>query len=115
MSLKGKTLFISGGSRGMGLSIAWRAARDGISGHGVDVATGRLLPAAELAEKLLDSVRPVLSASGDLDLVSGWLRQVVRDGDGATRQRRAFTESGSLSGVVDQLAARTAPQAVPQQ
>ncbi|MDQ6436417.1 NAD(P)-dependent oxidoreductase [Mesorhizobium sp. LHD-90] len=29
MSLKGKTLFISGGSRGIGLSIALRAARDG--------------------------------------------------------------------------------------
>ena len=28
-SLKGKTLFISGGSRGIGLAIALRAARDG--------------------------------------------------------------------------------------
>ena len=28
-SLKGKTLFVSGGSRGIGLSIALRAARDG--------------------------------------------------------------------------------------
>ena len=31
MSLKGKTLFISGGSRGIGLAIALRAARDGAS------------------------------------------------------------------------------------
>ena len=29
MTLKGKTLFISGGSRGIGLAIALRAARDG--------------------------------------------------------------------------------------
>ncbi len=29
MSLQGKTLFISGGSRGIGLAIALRAARDG--------------------------------------------------------------------------------------
>jgi citronellol/citronellal dehydrogenase len=29
MSLNGKTLFISGGSRGIGLAIALRAARDG--------------------------------------------------------------------------------------
>ena len=29
MSLKGKTLFITGASRGMGLAIALRAARDG--------------------------------------------------------------------------------------
>lgn len=93
----------------------WRAARDGMSGHGVDVETGRLLPARDLAERLLDSVRPILADNGDLDLVSGWLAQIVRDGDGATRQRQAFAEGGSLSDVVDQLAARTAPQAVPRQ
>ena len=29
MTLAGKTLFISGGSRGIGLAIALRAARDG--------------------------------------------------------------------------------------
>ena len=29
MTLEGKTLFITGGSRGMGFSIALRAARDG--------------------------------------------------------------------------------------
>jgi citronellol/citronellal dehydrogenase len=29
MTLSGKTLFISGGSRGIGLAIALRAARDG--------------------------------------------------------------------------------------
>jgi len=29
MSLKGQTLFITGGSRGIGLAIAVRAARDG--------------------------------------------------------------------------------------
>jgi NAD(P)-dependent dehydrogenase (short-subunit alcohol dehydrogenase family) len=29
MSLAGKTIFISGGSRGIGLAIALRAARDG--------------------------------------------------------------------------------------
>jgi len=35
MSLKGKTLFITGGSRGIGLAIAVRAARDGAKA-GVD-------------------------------------------------------------------------------
>ncbi len=32
----------------------WRAARDGLNGHGVDVHTGRLIPAAELAERCLE-------------------------------------------------------------
>src|SRR4030081_1670977 len=39
-SLKGKTLFVSGGSRGIGLAIALRAARDG----------GNVAPAAPAAK-----------------------------------------------------------------
>jgi glutamate---cysteine ligase / carboxylate-amine ligase len=88
----------------------WRAARDGISGHGIDVATGKLVPAIELAERLLDSVRPTLSETGDLDRVSEWLGRIVRDGDGATRQRRAARENGSMADAVDYLVAHTAPQ-----
>ena len=39
MSLAGKTLFISGASRGIGLAIALRAARDGAN-IAVRIATG---------------------------------------------------------------------------
>jgi len=91
----------------------WRAARDGMSGHGVDLETGRLLPAPELAQRLLESVRPALSDNGDLEHVTEWLRQVVRDGDGATRQRRAVSANGSMADAVDYLVTHTAPQVVP--
>lgn len=87
----------------------WRAARDGATGHGIDPLTGRLLPAAELAGNLLARVRPVLEENGEYELVDTWLRRVLEDGDGATRQRHAHAVHGRLEDVVDMLAAETAP------
>ena len=46
MSLAGKRIFITGGSRGIGLAIALRAARDGAS---IDLATGKSI--AEVNER----------------------------------------------------------------
>lgn len=67
MSLKGKTLFISGGSRGIGLAIALRAARDGAN---VTIAAktdtphpklpGTIHTAAEEIEKAGGKALPVL-------------------------------------------------------
>jgi len=67
MSLKGKTLFISGGSRGIGLAIALRAARDGAN---VTIAAktaephpklpGTIYTAAEEIEKAGGTALPVL-------------------------------------------------------
>ena len=67
MSLKGKTLFISGGSRGIGLAIALRAARDGAN---VTIAAktdtphpklpGTIHTAAEEIEKAGGEALPVL-------------------------------------------------------
>jgi carboxylate-amine ligase len=87
----------------------WRAARDGLGGHGIDVPTGRLAPAAELAEGLLEAARPALEEHGDLDLVTGWFRTLLDGGDGATRQRRAAQRRGRLADAVDHLIVRTAP------
>ena len=42
MNLAGKTLFISGGSRGIGLAIALRAARDGA--NVVSLAAAKIAP-----------------------------------------------------------------------
>lgn len=87
----------------------WRAARDGLGGDGVDPATGRPVPAAELARRLLATVRPALAARGEADRAADWLADLLRDGDGATRLRRAHARTGRLSGVVDELIANTAP------
>jgi carboxylate-amine ligase len=89
----------------------WRAARDGLDGDGIDVHTGRPVPAAELAGRLLQAARPALEEHGDLDLVTGWLRKLVDEGGGATRQRRAAMRQGGLAGVVDHLIAQSAPHA----
>jgi carboxylate-amine ligase len=81
----------------------WRAARDGLSGHGMDVRTGRLVPAAELAERLLEDARPVLADYGELEQVTGWMRDLLGRGDGAARQRQAAARQGRLADVVDHL------------
>ncbi|MET0418127.1 MAG: glutamate--cysteine ligase [Actinoplanes sp.] len=87
----------------------WRAARDGMSGHGVDVVTGRLHPAAELAERMVATVRPALRKAGNEDRVDGWLASLATGGDGATRQRASAARRGRLGDVVDDLTAALVP------
>ncbi|MEU1969587.1 glutamate--cysteine ligase [Micromonospora sediminicola] len=89
----------------------WRAARDGMSGHGVDVPTGRLVPAATLAARMAALARPALQEAGDDVLVQRWMNRLRVSGDGATRQRAAAARRGRLRDVVDELAAHTAPLA----
>ncbi|MFF5054886.1 glutamate--cysteine ligase [Micromonospora sp. NPDC000663] len=87
----------------------WRAARDGMGGHGVDVGTGRLLPAAVLADRLVERAGPALDEAGDRERVEAWRKGLTADGDGATRQRAAAARRGRLTDVVDDIAAGTAP------
>lgn len=92
----------------------WRAARDGMNGSGIDVHTGRLTPAVELVQRLVEHAHPALNQSGDLEVVTAWLHVLIKNGTGAARQRAAFTRSGSLAGVVDHLIAQTNPPTIPQ-
>jgi carboxylate-amine ligase len=86
----------------------WRAARDGLNGHGVDVHTGRLVSAAELARRMLETARPVLADYGELEQVTGWMRDLLGRGDGAARQRQAAARQGRLADVVDYLIGQAA-------
>ena len=61
MSLKGKTLFISGGSRGIGLAIALRAARDGAN---VCIAAKTEDPHPRLPGTIFTSAREIEDAGG---------------------------------------------------
>ncbi|MEV7024745.1 glutamate--cysteine ligase [Kitasatospora sp. NPDC093558] len=84
----------------------WRAARDGLAGRGVDPVDGRLRPARELVERLLDKLDPVLAATGDRARVRGLWSRLQASGGGAARQRAAFARRGELVDVVRDLALR---------
>lgn len=61
MSLKGKTLFISGGSRGIGLAIALRAARDGAN---VTIAAKTAEPHPKLPGTIYTAAEEIETAGG---------------------------------------------------
>lgn len=61
MSLKGKTLFITGGSRGIGLAIALRAARDGAN---VTIAAKTAEPHPKLPGTIYSAVEEINAAGG---------------------------------------------------
>ncbi|WP_155373651.1 carboxylate-amine ligase [Catellatospora vulcania] len=84
----------------------WRAARDGLDGEGLDLATGRLRPAADLARALVALVEPQLRANGEHEHVTAALDRLLADGSGARRQRSAAVHGG-LAGVVDYVAEQT--------
>lgn len=81
----------------------WRAARDGWPGEGVDALTGRILPYAVQAARLVEYVRPALEEYGDLDRALGFLRRLAERGCGAQRQRAAWNRRASPADVVDDL------------
>lgn len=85
MSLKGKTLFISGGSRGIGLAIALRAARDGAN---VTIAAktaephpklpGTIHTAAALIEEAGGKALPVLCDIRSEEMVDEAVKATVQ-------------------------------------
>ncbi|MEV6679651.1 glutamate--cysteine ligase [Streptomyces erythrochromogenes] len=85
----------------------WRAAHDGLEGFGLDPYTGTELPAADLAEALLDLVAPELAAVGDLDHAAKTLAGLLRDGSGAHRQRAAYARRQDLTDVLRHLVDET--------
>jgi citronellol/citronellal dehydrogenase len=61
MSLKGKTLFITGGSRGIGLAIAVRAARDGAN---IAIAAKTTEPNPKLPGTIFSAAKEIEAAGG---------------------------------------------------
>ena len=85
----------------------WRAARFGLEGELIDLWGRKTVPASRLVEALLTFVRPALESLGEWDEVSGLVREVVRRGNGAIRQRRAFRVAGRFEDVVDLILEET--------
>jgi carboxylate-amine ligase len=85
----------------------WRAARDGLTGRCAAPSGGPTSPAVHVLHRLVREVRPVLT-SEERGFVDSMVRLLlVRDGDGATRQRAALARSGSIKDVIAMLAERT--------
>ncbi|HEU5161047.1 MAG TPA: glutamate--cysteine ligase [Streptosporangiaceae bacterium] len=85
----------------------WRAARDGVTGHGIDPGTGRLVATGDLVDALVARVRDGLEEFGDLDAVTAWLARLRADGGGAGRQRAVLSRHGRFDAVVDFLLEQT--------
>ena len=93
MSLQGKTLFITGASRGIGREIALRAARDGAN---IVIAAKSAEPHAKLPGTI-HSVAAEVEAAGGKALA---MQLDVRDEDAV---RRALAQANEHFGGIDAL------------
>jgi len=86
----------------------WKAARDGLDGDAVDLLESHeRVPALALLNRLVDHVRPALEHTGDYDLVFDDLHRIAERGNGAMRQRRAWSRRHDVADVVAESAAAT--------
>jgi glutamate---cysteine ligase / carboxylate-amine ligase len=61
----------------------------------------KAVPASRMVEALLSFVRRALEPLGEWDEVSSIVREIVKRGNEATRQRRAYQVAGRFGDVVD--------------
>lgn len=87
----------------------WRAARDGLTGDGIDVFTGRLVPSTDLVDRLLSWLEPSLHEHGDTELMHALWTRLRAESGGAERQRAAYRHRAEITDVVDHLIAATVP------
>jgi glutamate---cysteine ligase / carboxylate-amine ligase len=86
----------------------WKSAREGLEGDAVDLLDSHAtLPACELLHRLVEHVRPALEDLGDYDMARDELARIVEQGNGATRQRRAWSRRHEVADVIDELATAT--------
>ncbi|MET8158123.1 carboxylate--amine ligase/circularly permuted type 2 ATP-grasp protein [Sphaerisporangium sp. NPDC005289] len=85
----------------------WRAARSGMEGALVDPADGTARPAAEVIRRMLDGLRPQLSATGDWEAVTTLAEYAIGRGSSAERQRQILAHGGTFADVVDRLVTAT--------
>lgn len=87
MSLKGKTLFVSGGSRGIGLAIALRAARDGAN---VAIAAKTAEPHPKLPGTIHTAAAEIEAAGGRALPILCDIREEAQVVDAVARTVEAF-------------------------
>ena len=85
----------------------WRAARFGLSDELIDVVEQRSLPAGELIEKMLGTLRPALEKSGNWEEISALVAQTLRQGNGSMRQRAVYQQNERMEDVVEYMVGET--------
>ena len=93
MHLAGKTLFISGGSRGIGLAVALRAARDGAN----------VVVAAKTAEPHAHLPGTIYSAAQDIEAAGGKALPVLLDIRDVDAVEAAMASAAQHFGGIDIL------------
>jgi carboxylate-amine ligase len=86
---------------------SWRASRSGLEESLLDPYSGRPRSAADVVEALFDHVRSAAADLGDEDQLQAALERLRTRGSGASWQRAAYAESGSLPKMILQAADRT--------
>ncbi|MEY2591539.1 MAG: glutamate---cysteine ligase / carboxylate-amine ligase [Acidimicrobiaceae bacterium] len=87
----------------------WRAARYGLDGTLVSPALRSPIPATQVVQELLEYIEDGLEAHGDRDEVAALVGQIIDVGNGASRQRRAHSRSGSLRDTIRAIVDATVP------
>jgi carboxylate-amine ligase len=87
----------------------WTACRYGLEQELIDPHARTRRPAAEMVERLLAHLRADLEAHGEWDEVSDTVAWVLREGNGATRQRRLVTEGHDTRALTRFLVEATQP------
>jgi len=95
--------------RALILENRWRAARFGLDAEVLDLEHGAThrIPVRELVRRTLRSVEPHARELGGERELEG-IERILRDGNGADRQRRVFAANHSLLAVVREIAEVTA-------
>jgi citronellol/citronellal dehydrogenase len=91
MSLKGKTLFITGGSRGIGLAIALRAAADGAN---VAIAAKTVTPHPKLEGT-------IFTAAGEIEQAGGQALALAVDVRDEAAVKEALDQTATRFGGID--------------
>jgi carboxylate-amine ligase len=84
----------------------WRAARYGLDGKLIDFGKQTEVPARDLIHEILEFVSDVVPELGSENEIA-YVRRMLLDGSGATRQMRVFQETSDLKSVVDYMIAET--------
>lgn len=78
----------------------WQAARQGLSDVVVNPVSGKLVPAREQMDRLLEHIGAAIDDAGDSHWIQAGLKTVWDRGTGAERQRSAMHRSG-ITGLLD--------------